>query len=276
MRRLPFAAFDGRFPVELYRNAGALPCCALSSAWRIALLRKLRAVVTAKKRSLALASGRSLRSSAMYCVRSRPCVKGASRSGNCSHVIANADGSRPPISSVVSSLVVPTSKGTCADAGGASGSNGWRGSERPSSTGPKFTPAVGVRLFSASTIFCSGSVRSSLTCSGASPSACRNVLAPAVAVSSRLRADHRAALHHRLVKESLRRRHGHQRTDFGAAAGLAEDEHVVRIAAEFGDVVAHPLQRQQHVEIADIARVCERGRRSGRRGRDNRARSGGG
>ena len=53
------------------------------------------------------------------------------------------------------------------------------------------------------------------------------------------------------------RRHAEQRADFAAAAGLAEDHHGVRVAAELFDVVAHPLQRVHDVEHADIAGLCE-------------------
>ena len=48
-------------------------------------------------------------------------------------------------------------------------------------------------------------------------------------------------------------RHRHQRADLPAAAGLAEDRDVVRVAAESRDVVAHPLQRRDEVEHAGVA-----------------------
>jgi hypothetical protein len=44
-------------------------------------------------------------------------------------------------------------------------------------------------------------------------------------------------------------------TTLAAAARLAERDDVARIAAERGDVVAHPLQGHDQVEIADIAAV---------------------
>ena len=65
----------------------------------------------------------------------------------------------------------------------------------------------------------------------------------------------RAALHDRLVKQSFRRGHRHQRADLRATARLAEDRHVRGIAAEASDVVAHPLQRGHDVEHADIDRA---------------------
>jgi hypothetical protein len=49
-------------------------------------------------------------------------------------------------------------------------------------------------------------------------------------------------------------RHRQQRADFGPAAGLAEDHHIRRIAAEPGDVVADPVQARDEVEHADVAR----------------------
>ena len=46
------------------------------------------------------------------------------------------------------------------------------------------------------------------------------------------------------------------RRSFLAAAALSENGHVAGIAAKFGDVVAHPLQRQQQVVQNQVARVC--------------------
>ncbi len=61
------------------------------------------------------------------------------------------------------------------------------------------------------------------------------------------------------MEQPARRRHGQQRADFAPAAGLAEDRHVAGIAAEPVDVVAHPLQRRDHVERAGVPRLCELG-----------------
>jgi hypothetical protein len=59
------------------------------------------------------------------------------------------------------------------------------------------------------------------------------------------------------VEQVARRRHRQQRAHLPAAARLAEDRHVAGIAAEALDVVAHPLQRRQHVERAGIAGLGE-------------------
>ena len=53
-----------------------------------------------------------------------------------------------------------------------------------------------------------------------------------------------AALRRHLVEEALRVRHVQHADDFAAAAGLAEDHDVARIAAEALDVLVHPLQRR--------------------------------
>ena len=48
-----------------------------------------------------------------------------------------------------------------------------------------------------------------------------------------------------------------QRADLSAAARLAEDRDVARIAAEARGVVAHPFERGDEIEHADIARLRE-------------------
>jgi hypothetical protein len=50
-----------------------------------------------------------------------------------------------------------------------------------------------------------------------------------------------------LVHQAAGRGHGHQGDDLAAAARLAERGDVTRIAAESGDVVAHPLQGHDQV-----------------------------
>ena len=54
-----------------------------------------------------------------------------------SQVSSNSDGSPRPMRPRVSSCVLPSTIGMSAESGGASGSNGSRGSDRPSFTGPK-------------------------------------------------------------------------------------------------------------------------------------------
>ena len=58
-----------------------------------------------------------------------------------------------------------------------------------------------------------------------------------------------------LVDEPLGGRHRGDDADFAATAGLADDGHVARVAAEIGDVVVHPLQGGDDVEHADVAGV---------------------
>ena len=60
------------------------------------------------------------------------------------------------------------------------------------------------------------------------------------------------------VEEAGRGRHGHERRALRAAARLAEDRDVARIAAELLDVVADPAQGQDQIEDADVARIGER------------------
>ena len=60
-----------------------------------------------------------------------------------------------------------------------------------------------------------------------------------------------------LWKSPLAVRHRQQRAHLSAAAGLAEDRDVARIAAEARGVLAHPLQRQHQVEQAGIAGLGE-------------------
>ncbi len=67
----------------------------------------------------------------------------------------------------------------------------------------------------------------------------------------------RRALHDRLVKQSFRRRHGHQSGDLRSAARLTEDRHVPGIAAKGGDITAHPVQGGDHVEHSGIAGIGE-------------------
>ena len=60
-----------------------------------------------------------------------------------------------------------------------------------------------------------------------------------------------------------------------AAGRLAEDRDVVRVAAERGDAVAHPLERGDLVEDARRCRSLRTRRRTGRRGAGSRTARGG-
>src|SRR6202034_2574283 len=68
------------------------------------------------------------------------------------------------------------------------------------------------------------------------------------------RAQERPTLHDSAMKESLRRRHCHEGAHFATSAGLAEDGDVVPVAAEVAYVVAHPLERSDNVEHAQVRR----------------------
>ena len=59
----------------------------------------------------------------------------------------------------------------------------------------------------------------------------------------------------RSMKESLRRRHRHQRRDLAAASRLTEHGNVARITPERRDVVLDPSERRDDVEHADVART---------------------
>ena len=49
----------------------------------------------------------------------------------------------------------------------------------------------------------------------------------------------------RRAEQPFCRRHGHQVADLSAAAGLAEDQDLARVASEVLDIVVHPLQSAQ-------------------------------
>ena len=57
------------------------------------------------------------------------------------------------------------------------------------------------------------------------------------------------------MEEAVSRRHGHERGAFGATSRLAKDQDAGRVAAELGDVLAHPFERENQVEHAHIAGV---------------------
>ena len=66
-----------------------------------------------------------------------------------------------------------------------------------------------------------------------------------------------AALDDGLVEQPLGARHGQQRAHLPAAAGLAEDRDIARIAAEAAGMLAHPFQRRDQVEHTGIAGLGE-------------------
>src|SRR5579863_8513439 len=60
------------------------------------------------------------------------------------------------------------------------------------------------------------------------------------------------------MEKPFRRGHGEKRGHFLAAAGFSEDEDSAGITAEIGDVVAHPGERGDDIEHADVAGGLER------------------
>src|SRR3546814_11907028 len=59
------------------------------------------------------------------------------------------------------------------------------------------------------------------------------------------------------VEQPARGGHSHHCRDLGAAARLAEHHHPSRITAERRDIVAHPLEREDQIELAVVAAVGE-------------------
>ena len=64
-----------------------------------------------------------------------------------------------------------------------------------------------------------------------------------------------AAHNDALLEQAVGRRGLHERGDLPAAAGLAENGDVLRVAAELGNVVMHPLEGSHQVRVSGIAGV---------------------
>ena len=77
-------------------------------------------------------------------------------------------------------------------------------------------------------------------------------------VVERIHLHARAAFDDGSMEKPFRRGHGEKRGHFLAAAGFSEDEDSAWIAAEIGNVVAHPGQRGDDIEHADVAGGLER------------------
>ena len=90
---------------------------------------------------------------------------------------------------------------------------------------------------------------------GPAPSSSANFVAYSAAISGA--ADHSCgrALRNRLGEKSFGGGHGQQCGDGVRSRTLAEDRHVVGVAAEDGDVLAHPGKR--HHEVAQVQVVVE-------------------
>ena len=61
-----------------------------------------------------------------------------------------------------------------------------------------------------------------------------------------------AGLRRGAMDEARGRRHAEQRGDLGAAAGLPVDHDAIGVAAEVGDILAHPLERVDQVRHANV------------------------
>ncbi len=59
------------------------------------------------------------------------------------------------------------------------------------------------------------------------------------------------------VKQAVCSRHGHQRGNLCTAARLPENHHLGRVAAKIGDVIAHPFQGANEVQLAKIATITK-------------------
>ncbi len=160
-----------------------------------------------------------------------------------------------PGKNVTSVSVVPISSGMSADCAGAVGSNGSPGSERPSTTGDMASGGrLPLKVSLVSRIFSIGSVCSLSMSFAVSDSRDRNSSVVFVAASWAEPANGRATLNDGALEQPFRGRHRHQRADFTAAARLAEQRHVLRIAAERRDVVANPFERGNDVQLPHVTR----------------------
>ncbi len=176
---------------------------------------------------------------------------------------SNSSGRGVPISMLISVAVEPIISGTSAETSGADGQLGPAGRFLPSATGRHTARSFACEAFTVAAISVSIGSSSSLRASvGCRSSAASSVCACLVAASARHRLQMRvagvgAALDDRAMEQAFACRHRHHGRDLAAAAGLAEDRHVGRIAAEFGDVVAHPFERRDQIEHAGIGAVGE-------------------
>src|SRR5580698_9065469 len=71
----------------------------------------------------------------------------------------------------------------------------------------------------------------------------------------RPRPNERTALDDGTMEEAFSLRHCEQNADFASSAGFAEDRNVVWISPKLRDVLAHPLQCSDQVELAGVRRL---------------------
>ena len=182
-----------------------------------------------------------------------------------------------------SSAHVPISRSTSAAAPDATRSIGVRSRVTPSIIGmngmamPASSPSSAVpspyeSCIARSTKRCAGTARSAVPVARCHTQDLERPDSHSLCRRRRKVVARRARLRDRTVEQTLCGRRAEQRADAHAAGGLAEDRHVVRVAAERGDVVAYPPKRGDLVEDAEVAGAAAPPRRA-RRGTGTRARA---
>src|SRR5207253_2466536 len=66
------------------------------------------------------------------------------------------------------------------------------------------------------------------------------------------------ALHYRFLEEPSGKRRCYQTTDIQSASRLAEDRHVVRVAAEISNILLYPSESENLIEQSIVARAVIR------------------
>ena len=185
-----------------------------------------------------------------------PCRRTCGRAGP---VVVGSRFPRDFANSVPSRSFVPISSGTGCAAPDAAASTGCTGRNSPSTTGAKHsTPGVASFAHSSSRVPAATS-----SSADASSRASNGVLllraeqpdqlrGPPGRALAGVRRGGRRALGDRPVEQAAGSGYRHQRRHRDAARRLAEDRHVAGVAAERGDVVAHPLQRRDLVAEAEV------------------------
>ena len=163
-----------------------------------------------------------------------------------------------------SSCTLPIIAGTLAVISGAFGSQGWMGRDLPSTTGRRVQRQVSahrIRNLVDRLDHLEQALRRHLLqllhLVRLEVQGRHHVARGLVSGFARDGPDRRSAFRDGAVKEALGGRHGHQRADLHAAAGLPKDGDVAGIAAHVADVVAHPFEREHEIEHAGVARFGE-------------------
>ena len=164
-----------------------------------------------------------------------------------------------PISMLISVAVEPIINGTSAEISGADGQLGPAGRTLPSATGRHTARSLACAALLMPSI--SAFHRQVEQLAGVRQAErCKQRLCVFGRRVGRHRLQMRvarvgAALDDRAMEQALAGRHRHHGRDLSAAAGLAEDRHVARVAAELADIVAHPFERRDEIEHAGVGSV---------------------